>query len=55
MHDNKMKLNSENTEFMFIASSHNIDKFQVGSLQLDDETIQTSTTVRNLGVKKAGQ
>ena len=50
MHDNKLKLNPEKTEFMVIASKRNIGKYQVESLTLGNEEIKTSSTARNLGV-----
>ena len=47
---NFLKLNNEKTEFMVIASRHNKRWMPNVSLQIGDEIIRPSTSVRNLGV-----
>ena len=50
MFDNKLKLNEEKTEFMIIGKKRHTNKMVIDSLILDGEKIESSKSVRNLGV-----
>jgi hypothetical protein len=50
MKENKLQLNDEKTEVLFISSTHNSKKFTCLPLKIGDCSIQPSNTARNLGV-----
>ena len=50
MFNNKLKLNREKTEFLVIASSRSFPLITTKELHLDNETVKSSKSVRNLGV-----
>jgi len=46
----RLKLNADKTEFIWLGSAPNLKKFSINAIQLGSETIDVSSTVRNLGV-----
>ena len=50
MHDNKLKVNEAKTEFLVVGSKSNRMKADVTQLRVGQSTVDTSETVRNLGV-----
>ena len=50
MHDNKLKLNSDKTEFLVIGLKKQRNKVIINSLNLEGEIIHSVKSVRNLGV-----
>ncbi|XP_072021468.1 uncharacterized protein [Amphiura filiformis] len=51
MSTNKLQLNESKTEFMVLASKHNLKDLSTVTLNLDNTTIIPSTVIKNLGVK----
>ncbi|XP_072023001.1 uncharacterized protein [Amphiura filiformis] len=51
MSTNKLQLNKSKTEFMVLASKHNLKDLSTVTLNLDNTTITPSTVIKNLGVK----
>ena len=51
MHDNKLKLNGDKTEFMVIGSSRQRKKMKVDRLQLSQDVVHEVKCVGNLGVQ----
>ena len=50
MFANRLQLNQDKTEFMIIGLKRQTNKLTRSSLELDNETIQSSGKARNLGV-----
>ena len=50
MTENRLKLNSEKTEFMLIGTKHQLSKMTFSSINISGETIPTRKSVRNLGI-----
>ena len=50
MHDNKLQLNQNKTDFIILSSSRNRRHIVVDKLHLEDGDVPASTCVRNLGV-----
>ncbi|XP_072046942.1 uncharacterized protein [Amphiura filiformis] len=51
MSTNKLQLNESKTEFMVLASKHNLEDLSTVTLNLDNTPIIPSTVIKNLGVK----
>ena len=47
---NRLKLNSEKTEFIMIGTKRQLAKMEYSSITIANETIQSQPTIRNLGV-----
>ena len=50
MGNNKLKLNQDKIELIFISTSHKIKTIDTKSVQLGNDTVPISTSVRNLGI-----
>ena len=51
MHQNKLKVNESKTEFLVVGSKSNRMKADVTQLRVGQSTVDTSDTVRNLGIQ----
>jgi len=50
MQSNRLKLNTDKTQFMWLGTRQQLEKLQVRSLVLDGATIEISESAKNLGV-----
>ena len=50
MTENRLKLNSEKTEFMLIGTKQQLSKMTFSTVNINNQQIQTRKSVRNLGV-----
>ena len=50
MSKNRLKLNLDKTEFIWLGSKHNLGKVHIDTIQLGSCSIKVAATVRNVGV-----
>ena len=49
MKSNKLKMNADKTEVMFCGSTQRLNNLNISSIDIDDDLIDVSNSVRNLG------